>query len=371
MRARQFLRTRHRQALLAIVLLGAGLPVTTAHALEDYANPGIEPLALAEPIRVDRLAAQYQAVPVNETWVHVRHMGDVGTDELARQIANPVGSDRSGKTGFLPPVPALCLPGIGCLGGGLGQAQRGYVDDPARGTNVYQVWGTGFGWHVNTFQFGHERPIECPAGFDACGGGPNIAYGRTFDPGLDAWPTADSEFTMQVFMKLPFVHYGTVPGERTPAAQVSFLYYLEHPPTGHLVAGLVNLFDTRTFDTVGFERSASDGITAFVSSDLRDVQPDGRPNRYVVRSPYSASSRNRYAWRDAQGEASALFLRAHVPRESLRHILDDTGSPGRPGEYRVFAAFILIEAFPRVTGDVSFAGSFRDFALYRFYERGN
>lgn len=351
--------------IAALCLTNAAATVT---ALEDYANPGVELLAAAEPIGVDRLATQYQAVPDNETWVHVRHMGDVGTEALIRQAASPIASDRSDKTGFLPPVPTLCLPAIGCLGGDLGQAQRGFEDDPVRGTNVYQVWRTTFGWHVNTFQFGHEEPIECPPGFEACAGGPNIAYGRTFSPGLDPWRTADSEFTMQTFMKLPFAHYEPVPGEPLPAAQVSFLYYLEHPPTGHLVAGLVNLFDTRPFDEVGFERSANDGITAFVSSDLRNTQPDGRPNRYLVRSPWSAPSRNRYAWRDENGEIREYFLRAHVSRDNLRNILDDTDSPGEPAEYRVLAALILIEAAPRVTGEVSFAGSFRDFSLYRFYD---
>jgi len=335
--------------LLSAVLILAF--AVQAHGVEDYNNPVIEPLALAEAIWPERLTSQYTPIPDNETWVRVRHMGDVGTPQLEQQVANPVNSDRSDKTGLAIPV----LPGLT-----LGRFQRGFEDDPGRGTNVYQVFGTSFGWQLNSFQFSSLLPIECPEAFPACSGGPNIAYSRRFSPPLNPWPTPSSELTLQTHMKLPHVHYR--PGPVPAAAQISFLYYLEHQPTGFLLAGIINLFDTRPFETVGFERVASDGITAFVSSDLRARQPDGTANRYVTRSPFSARSSNRFRW---EGER---FFRAHVSLDNLNNILADTGAPGTPEEYRLIEASVFIEAFPRKTGDVSFAGSFRNFALYRFYD---
>ena len=336
----------HRCLATGLALL---LPLT-AWSVEDYDNPQIEPLYLAESIYPSRLAQQYEPIPPNETWARVRHMGDVGTSQLEQQIANRVDSDRSNKTGLS--VPALPFLGRGFF-------QRGFEDDPARGTNVYQVAGTSFGWHINTYQFSHALPIECPPGFEVCGGGPNIAYSRSFDPLLDPWRTPSSEFTMQVYVKLPQVHYDP---ESPPAAQVSFLYYLVHPPTGYLIAGLINLFDTRPFEQVGFERVGSDGITAFVSSDLRDAQPDGTPYRYMTRSPFSAQGANRWRWEEEK------FFRAHISVEQLQAIIDDAGAPGLPSEYRVLEASILIEAFPRLTNDVSLGGSLKDFELYRFHD---
>lgn len=339
-----------RRCLMWLAAVPGLLFPLCAWSVEDYTNPQIEPLYLSEPIQPDRLAQQYALIPPNETWAIVRHMGDVGTPQLEQQIASRVFSDRSNKTGLeVPQVPIL----------GRGYYQRGYEDDPARGTNVYQVVGRSFGWHINTFQFGHERPIECPPGFEGCSGGPNIAYARAFDPPLDPWRTPSSEFTMQAYLKLPQVHYDP---ESTTAAQVSFLYYLVHPPTGYLIAGLVNLFDTRPFEQVGWERVGSDGITAFVSSDLQDAQPDGAPYRYVTRSPFSARGVNRWRW----GEEK--FFRAHVSVEQLQAIIADAGAPGVHSEYRVVETSILIETFPRITGDVSLGGSLRNFELYRFHD---
>lgn len=335
-------------------ILPALLLLLSGHlaAVEDYSNPQIEPLYLAESIGTHRLAEQYAPIPFNSTWAIVRHMGDVGTPQLEQQIANRVLSDRSNKTGLTVPLHPFL---------GRGQYQRGYEDDPARGTNVYQVFGRAFGWHVNTYQFGYEQPIECPPAFPDCSGGPNIVYTRRFDPPLDPWRTPSSDFTMQVYMKLPWVHYDSSSGS-TPAAQISFVYYLEHSQTGHLIASVVNLFDTRPFDQVGRERVSDDGVTPFVSSDLQDLQPDGTPYRYVIRSPYSARSVNRWRW---SGER---FFRAHVGVDQLQAIIEDTNSPGHYSDYRVIEALVLIEAFPRLTGDISFAGSLRNFELYRFHD---
>jgi hypothetical protein len=333
----------------AAVLVALLLPLS-AWSVEDYNNPQIEPLYFAESILPDRLASQYAPIPPNQTWARVRHMGDVGTPQLEQQIANRVFSDRSNKTGLSVPV----LPVLG-----RGFYQRGFEDDPARGTNVYQVVGRSFGWHVNTYQFSHELPIECPPGFEVCGGGPNIAYSRAFDPPLDPWRTPSSEFTLQVYLKLPQVHYDP---ETPTAGQVSFLYYLVHPETGYLIAGLINLFDTRPFEQVGFERVGSDGITAFVTSDLRDAQPDGTPYRYMNRSPFSSPGANRWRWEEEK------FFRAHVSVEQLQAIIDDAGAPGTPDEYRVLEASILIEVFPRITGNLSLGGSLRNFELYRFHD---
>jgi hypothetical protein len=336
----------------AVLLLLVLVVPDAASAVEDYSDPEIEPLYLAESIGTDRLTQQYAPIPFNATWAIVRHMGDVGTPQLEQQIANRVLSDRSEKTGLTVPIHPFF---------GRGLYQRGYEDDPARGTNVYQIVDRSFGWHINTYQFDYEEGIECPIAFPECSGGPNIVYTRRFDPPLDPWPTPSSEFTLQVRMKMPWVHYETGTSG-TPAAQVSFVYYLLHPSTGHLIAAIVNLFDTRPFDQVGWERVSDDGVTPFVSSDLRDLQPDGRAYRYVNRSPFSSRSANRWRW---SGEK---FFRAHVGVNQLQAIIDDTNSPGHYAEYRVIEALVLIEAFPRLTGDVSFAGSLRNFELYRFHD---
>ncbi len=237
--------------------------------------------------------------------------------------------------------------------------QRGFVDDPEFGSNVYQVFGRAFGWHINTFQFSHALPVECPPAFPDCSGGPNIAYGRRFSPGLDAWPTQSSAFTLQVFLKLPWVHYSFLddPG----VAQVSLVYIAQHEPTGQLIGALINLFDTRPYDDVGWECAGFDGILAFVSSDLRDSQPDGSTCRYVTRSPESSPSQNRWRW---EGER---FFRAHVSWENFENVIYDTQSPGIPSEYRVIESSVLIEVFPRRSPDVSVAGSLRNFELYRVH----
>ncbi len=338
--------------LLSLALL---LPALAAPALavEDYALAQFEPLYESEAILPERIATQYQEVPANQTWVRIRHMGDQGTDQLTQQAANPVASDRSQKTGLFIPEDSLIPRHL---------FQRGFEDRPALGTNVYQVYGHGFGWHVNTFRFAHEGPIECPELAPECQGGPNIDYGRTFDPPLDPWPTPSSELTLQVRMSLPFAHHGLGAVENPPAAQVSFLYYLVHPETGYYIAGLVNLFDSRPFERVGQESVGSDNITAFVSSDLRDAQPDGQPYRYVTRSPYSSISRNRWAWQDER------FFRAHVSRENLANLLADANAPGVAEDYRLYSASILIEAFPEQTGDISLAGSLRKFSVYRAHD---
>jgi hypothetical protein len=165
---------------------------------------------------------------------------------------------------------------------------------------------------------------------------------------------------LQLYLKLPAMHYN--PGPVRPAAQISMLYYLQHQPTGFFLGGLINLFDTRPFDEVGFERTANDGITAFVASTLRDAQPDGTPYRYMTRSPFSAPSVDRYRWEDER------FFRAHVSREQLQSMLEDTQAPGTVEEYRLIEVAVLIEAFPRLTGDSSMGGSLRSFEVYRFHD---
>jgi len=49
-------------------------------------------------------------------------------------------------------------------------------------------------------------------------------------------------------------------------------------------------------------------------------------------------------------------------------LVDDTNSPGHDSERRVIEALFPIEAFPRLTGDVFFAGALRNFDLYRFHD---
>ena len=322
-----------------------------AFAVQDYDQATYEPLYIAEPIFANRLTSQYTLVPPNETWIHVRHMGDSGTEALSQQIANRVDSDRSAKTGLeLPNLPYV----------GRWMFQRGFIDDPEYGLNVYQVFGRAFGWHINTFQFSHALPIECPPAFPDCRGGPNIAYGRRFYPGLDAWKTRSSEFTLQVYLKLPWVHY-EFPAE-PGVAQVSLVYIAQHEPTGQVIGGIINLFDTRPRQEVGWECAGFDGILGFVSSDLRDTQPDGSTCRYVTRSPDSSTSQNRWRW---EGER---FFRAHVSWENFENVLYDTQSPGIPSEYRVIESAVLIEVFPRLSADVSIAGSLRNFELYRVHD---
>jgi hypothetical protein len=335
-----------------VVLLTTAALFTTGPALavEDYTKPQIEALYLAESLLPNRLVTQYTPTPPNQTWIYIRHMGDVGTEEHEQQIAHRVYSDRSAMTGLdvgHHPLVARWF------------FQRGYVDIPEYGFNVYQVYGRSFGWHVNTWSFGHDWPIECPELFPECQGGPNIAYSRAFTPGLEPWRTNSSEFTMQVYIRLPWVHYDH---DDPPVAQINLGYYLVHKPTGYGIAGLIGLFDTRPHRDCENEGVSTDGISTFVASQLGDAQPNGEPYRFATRSPYSWPTQFRYRW---DGER---FFRAHITWENLENILEEAEAPGIPSEYEVVEAFVLIEAFPRWAGNVSFAGSLRYFELYRFHD---
>ena len=339
-----FARTR----VALVLLLGlAALPA----AAQDLRQRHYEPLfgtagECVTPysgtlLRIDDPAID---VPLDRAHLRVSYWGDPGTAEAAGAIGRAVGWDVGALTG----VPSL------------GPAyQRGYYDSGLpTATSAVQANCAQVGVLLNTYWFSHTQPVR--------GGGPQASYGMKRAYPVPVYRRPGEDLVVQGHLRLPFVHWS----EESAVGQIVFVYYMQPlrcpaqfpdapvcpaatgangvPAFAHVIA----LYDSRDAadpHAPTAEARGNDTYTAFFSSPLLDADRDGRPLRYLTRSPYSRTTGYRYqTWREWG------FFRVHVSRAQMALMIDEARrnvaamaalSPD-PSDWGVVLAAALVETVP-------------------------
>lgn len=333
-----------------------------AVAVDDYNTAQFTTLHSAECVQeTGRIIPQFTPKPHDEVYMHVRHMGIPGSQELENQVANSVTWDSSDLTGFFPGTPTTYW-----------AFQKGYKNDPVLGTNVFQLECRSAGFLINTFQFSHNGGIECPDGSPDCSGGPNIAYSRSFSNPIQVWDSPDDELTLQGYFKLPYIHHNNDGTEGV--GQLSMFYAMQDGTSDVWVFGLLGIFDSRPTDNctttqVGCEFMGDDGVaTAFFSSPLLPLQLDGTPLEFATKSPFSEDAQNQWGWSEER------FYRGHVKYEQMQEIasrLTHLGASQNPEDWRLLAVGVLAETSNGAAQDLDnivMGGSFRYFEAYRAHD---
>ena len=349
-------------ALLLILVPELSFPV------EDYANAKYKVLSAASCIYPTKnMIKQFDrfdgfSYPDNERFFTIRHIGEPGSIELANEIENVVTWDVGQYTGFSIPYSMRRF------------FQRGYQNDADVGTPAFQLHCKTAGFLINTFQFEHySGTIECPVGYPDCQGGPHaVLYEEFGENGPLIFRTPSSELTLQVYAKLPWVHWE----EKPAVAQQYMLAYLIDQTTGSRIAWLASFYDSRPFGRGnGNKLTADDGVTSFVSAPISTTLANGEPNPYVTKSPYSAAMANGTSW-----GASERFYRAHLKRGQFVDILLDVNLnrlnlgqvlvSENPDDWRLNAIGIAVEiGWPDgPSSEISVGGSWRYFEAYEAYE---
>jgi hypothetical protein len=332
-------------------------------AVDNYATAQFTALHSAECIQqADRIIPQFTPKPDDEVYMHVRHMGIPGSEELINQVDNFITWDPSDLTGYKP--------GAGHL---WWIYQRGYKNDPTLGTNVFQLHCRSAGFLINTFQFSHNGEIECPDGFPDCSGGPNVSYSRSFSNPIQVWNSPDDELTLQGRFKLPHVHHNNDGTEGV--GQLSMYYNMQDSTSDVWIFGLMGIFGSRPADNncnrtrVGCESMGDDGIAAaFFSSSLLPKQPDNTPFEFATKSPFSANTQFQWGWSDER------FFRGHVKYEQMQEIasrLQHLGASQNPEDWRLRAVGILAETTngaEQHLDNIVMGGNFRNFEAYRAHD---
>ena len=311
---------------IQIVSIGL-LAIASAAAAQDYTQFRV--VSAPDCVEASHMIAELEPAPINSTYMRVQHIGDPGTMELAGEIANPVTWNVGQLTGFFPPSANYA------------QAQRGFRDvgapDPA---SAFQLWCNGAGFLINTRQFRHAAPVTLA--------GPNVSVARDLSPPAEIFRNATSALTIDGYVRVPFVEYGTPPTiEGT--AQVSFFYYAQDVTSGTTFAHVIALFDNRLpgVNGAGSENVGADAYTAFVTSPLRPTTAvAGTPTRYASVSPVSDTMHFQSSW------SGTSYFRVHVPYEKFRAMLTTLKAIAlpeistRPQDYRVTLFGLLGEVFP-------------------------
>lgn len=328
-----------------------------AFAVQDYALALFRPISASECIYKDRLRAQYDSFPANQTHINVRHMGDPFTKEWIGQISNAPTWDAQIYTGLAVPWPHHVY-------------QAGFYDSgPPIGTNVYQVNCHSAGFLINSFQFSHTQPLQPPPGFNSISGGPNVTYWRRFQPRRQVWRNPSSELTLQAYVKAPWIYFNqSDPG----IGQGVFFATLRDETTGRAIFVLSQFYDSRPLGVGnGNEFLGFDGVLSYSSSPLLNTAANGGALRYSTKSPYSAPMGNTAGW------SSERFLRFHVSWSNLMNIASDLRSQNpmanyslSPTDYTLEEAGILFEIFVGTANDKNFSlgASIRHFEVFEAYD---
>lgn len=316
---------------IQIVSLGL-LAFASAAAAQDYAQFRV--ISAPDCVDASHMVPELDPAPINSTYLRVQHIGDPGTPELVGEIANPVTWNVGQFTGFFPP-PANYV-----------QAQRGFRDigppDPA---SAFQLWCNGAGFLINTRQFRHASPVTL--------GGPNVSVARDLAPPAEIFRNATSALTIDGYVRVPFVEYGTPP-TTDGTAQVSFFYYAQDVTSGTTFAHVIALFDNRLpgVNGAGNENVSADAYTAFVTSPLLPTTAvPGTPTQYASVSPVSDTMHFQSSW------SGTSYFRVHVPYEKFRAMLATLKAialpaiSARPQDYRVTLFGLLGEVFPGTDAD--------------------
>jgi hypothetical protein len=286
--------------------------------------------------------------PANVTALRVQHIGDPGTPEWLGEIANTVTWDVGALTGLhLPP-----------------SAQRGYRDEgPPVAASAFQLQCDDAGFLINTQAFSHTVPLV--------GEGPSASVGRDVVPFLAAFRDADSLFTLEARVSVPWIMNEATPvGEGT--ASVGFFYYVQDIVSGTSIAHVIGMWDNRQpgVNGSGTEILGNDGVVAFAGSPLLGTDAAGAPVRFVGVPPGAATARF------VQPFSEPTLFRAEISYARFRDMLAALRLAGskispEPLDYRITSYGVIGEVIPGTGSqhDVALGASVTDLAL-RQSQRG-
>jgi hypothetical protein len=329
-------RLKHAIAALAACLAIAGADAQNPLARGSAVSP-------ADCAATNDMVGEFAPAPTDRTYMRVQHMGDPGTEELERQVANIVTWDVGAVTGF--DVPA--------------QAQRGYGNEPPpAGTSAFQLLCNGAGFFINTFRFSHRSPLV--------GEGPNVSVARDFTHAFPAFRDGAS-LVIEATVRVPWLRNQRTPVVTAGTAQVGFFYYAQDSRTGTVIAHLLAAFDNRPpgVNGSGVESWGSDGVVAFVSSPIAPVDAFGNPVRFLSYTAASATMQFERPWPEARRFTVRITPRNFGAALELLRAGPLPGISGDPADYRILSFGLLAEVFPG-TGDednVSLGGSVTDLVL--------
>jgi hypothetical protein len=290
---------------------------------------------------------EFDPAPFNATYMRVQHIGDVGSAELAGEVAYPVTWDVGQFTG-LTPVP-----------GTLEQTQRGYRNQgPPGAASAFQLACAGAGFYIDSRSFSHRLPLVLE--------GPSASIARDLWPPATVFRNATSALTIEATIRVPYVHV-----DRPPfvdgTSQVSFMYYAHDTTTGAYFGHTIQLFDNRGagVNGAGTEAVSADAYNAFVISPLAPQTADGLATEFVAVAPGSSSLQFVLPWTEPRR------FRMHIPYarfEAMLARLRRDSLPGispHPEDYRITLFGVLGEVFPGTGTDheVALGGSVTDLTL--------
>jgi len=341
-------RTGMLQCVLAAAILALSAP---SLADDDYVGARVRVISPPDCVDATGFVREFDAAPFNVTYMRVQHIGDVGTAELAGEVAYPVTWDVGQFTGLSPPP------------GTFAQTQRGYRDrGPPAPASAFQLACGGAGFYIDSRSFSHRLPLVLE--------GPSVSIARDLSPPAAVFRNATSALTIEATVRVPFVHV-----DRPPfidgTAQVSFMYYAQDTTTGTYFGHTIQLFDNRPAGTnsAGTEAVSADAYNAFAISPLAPRTADGVPTAFVAVAPGSAEVQFVTPWSEPRllrmhlSYARFEALLARLIREALPDI-----SP-RPEDYRITLFGVLGEIFPG-TGtehEVALGGSVTGLTLAETY----
>src|SRR5258708_37019850 len=199
---------------LRLAIAASSLYCALAQAAQD--NPLARYAALSPPdcAGPENIIAELAEAPANRTYLRVQHIGDPGTEELEREVANLVTWDVGEVSGFHAP------PG----------AQRGYRDIGLPvGSSAFQLLCGTSGFLINTWAFSHSAPLF--------GEGPSASIARNLDPPPAPFRDIGSSRVIDARVSGPWRYIGRPPAHGV--AQVSFFYYPRDVTIGTLIAHVV------------------------------------------------------------------------------------------------------------------------------------
>lgn len=320
-------------AALALVAL-----VATTAAQADHPFARYRPLSAPDCVDASRMVVEYDAAPVDRTYLRVQHMGDPGTPELAGEIANAMTWDAAAFTG-LSVAPT---------------AQRGYVDQAGR--DVFQLSCADAGFYIDTSTFSHAAPLV--------GEGPSVSVARDFSQPVPAF-AGDAALVVEADIAVPIAR-PQAPPVADGTAQVGFFVYLRDRTTGTVITQLVGLLDDRApgVNGSGVEGFGNDGVNAFISSPLAAADATGAPVRFVSAGPGSATMQYVDGWHE-----SRHFV-ARIEPAQFAAALAGLGDQGlrlsrSASDYDVLSFGVLGEVFPgtRAGNDVALGARVSNLAL--------
>ncbi len=309
----------------ALVAIAASAPI---HAAPRLAEPIYRVISAPDCVDASRMVAEFDAAPVNVTYMRVQHIGDPGTAELLQEVAHAVTWNVGQVTGFQPPEAFYA------------NAQRGFADDGFPDpSSAFQLWCNGAGFWMNSRRFNHAVLLTLE--------GPSVSVARDLSPPAAVFRNGTSALTIDAQVALPTVQFDGFP-VIDGTAQLSFAYYMRDVTSGTIFTHVIALYDNRPagVNGSGTEAVSADAYNAFVVSPLRTLLADGSPTQYVTVAAESADAHYVAPWK-----GSTLF-RAHVTYAQFKAMLQRLQVESlpaisvRPEDYRVTLFGLLGEIFP-------------------------